>query len=163
MHTHMHTCMHTRIYTGNPVAIASTPVLSLVSGSQGSSFQALISFVSGSPQPLPENITWTFNGIPSTIIGSIFTLGNFINSGQAGTYVCTVQTMAGIVSTEFVVTVSGKCPCCYAYWLIHCVDSKRLSCHKHFPGCLIFCGFETMLFTKYPRAGLLSVANLRIK
>ncbi len=106
-HTHTHTHAHTHTHTGNPVAIATVPTLSLTLGSQ-TLFHALITFVSGSPHPTMEQITWTVNGAPSTVTGHVFQLPLNINRDHAGLYVCSVSTAQGTATAEFTVTVNGR-------------------------------------------------------
>ncbi len=106
-HTHTHT-PHTYTHTDNPVAIATTSTLSLNAGSQGTFIPALVAFVSGSPQPSQQQITWTKNGAPSTTTGHLFPLSTFITSDHAGVYVCSVNTALGTALAEFTVNVNGR-------------------------------------------------------
>ncbi|XP_064386437.1 hemicentin-2-like isoform X2 [Halichondria panicea] len=94
-----------KINLSNPVAIATVPTLSLTLGSQ-TLFHALITFVSGSPHPTMEQITWTVNGAPSTVTGHVFQLPLNINWDHAGLYVCSVTTAQGAATAEFTVTVN---------------------------------------------------------
>ncbi len=91
------------------MVVAGDPSLSLLVGSQGSSIPVLVAFVSGSPQPTNEQITWTVNGAPSSTTGHIFPLSTFISVGDGGVYVCTVTTeREPAVSAQFLLSVNGR-------------------------------------------------------
>lgn len=100
-------------FAGNPIAIAAIPQLQIPRGSQSGSRPILAAFISGSPAPTRDNITWYFNNgedLPSGIIrdGSELVLPSVVPRELAGDYTVQVTTSRGTARDTFEVIVTSE-------------------------------------------------------
>ena len=99
-------------FLGNPTVIAATPSLPIPEGPQGTSRPTLVAFISGSPAPTGENITWYFNNgdLPTDFLsdGRELVFPRNVLAEYAGIYTIQVTTSRGTATDRFEVIVTSE-------------------------------------------------------
>ena len=106
--------MEFHIFAGNPTVIAGSPLLPVAEGAVISGRPTLVAFVSGSPAPTSDNITWYFNNGPllpefDLIQGKTeLSLPRIVEARFSGIYTIQVTTSSGTVTERFEVIVTSE-------------------------------------------------------
>ena len=106
--------MEFHIFAGNPTVIAGSPLLPIAEGAFIFGRPTLVAFISGSPAPTRDNITWYFNNGPLLSEFDLFqdrtklSLPRIVEARFTGIYTIEVATSRGTVTENFEVIITSE-------------------------------------------------------
>ena len=133
-----YTCSYINFFVGNPTAIAATPLRLIPEGAQSINRPVLTAFVSGTPTPSMENITWYFNNgsLPEGVIqgGREVVFPSFVLSSLSGVYTVQVTTSRGTATDHFEVIITRECQ----YLMLRLLELWYIILENHYVCFLLF-------------------------